>query len=58
MKGTIFVVVWRLLSGRKNCSHLIGKKEYNELGKTVSLMLKMCRSIFGFGKAVVLESGF
>ena len=39
-------------------SHLIGKKEYNELGKTVSLMLKMCRYIFGLGKAVVLESGF
>ena len=36
----------------------LGKKEYDELGKTVSLMLRMCKPIFGIGKAVVLNSGF
>ena len=35
-----------------------GQKEYNRLGKTVSLMLKMCRPIFGSEKAVVSDSGF
>ena len=36
----------------------VGQKEYNELGKVLSLMLRMCRPIFGSGKAVVLYSGF
>ena len=35
-----------------------GQKEYNKLGKTVSLMLSMCKAIFGSGKDVVLDSGF
>ena len=36
----------------------LGKKEYNELGKTVSLILRMYRPIFGSGKDVVLGSLF
>ena len=36
----------------------LGQKEYNELGKTIKLMLSMCRPIFGSGKADVLDSGF
>ena len=36
----------------------LGQKEYNELGKTVSLMLRMCRTIFVSGKYVVLDNGF
>ena len=33
---------------------LLGQKEYNDSGKTISLMLRMCRPIFQSGKAVVL----
>ena len=36
----------------------LGQKEYYELGKIVSLMLGMCRPIFGTGKDVVLDSSF
>ena len=38
--------------------HKLVQKEYNELGKMVSLMLSMCRPIFGSSKAVVLDSVF
>ena len=34
------------------------QKEYNELGKTVSLMLRMCRPIFVSDKAIVLDNVF
>ena len=36
----------------------LGQKEYDELGKTVSLMLRMCRPIFVLGESVVLGSEF
>ena len=36
----------------------IVQKEYNEFVKAVSLMLRMCKPIFGSRKAVVLDSGF
>ena len=36
----------------------LGQKEYNKLGKTAWLMSRMCRPIFGSGKAVLLDSGF
>ena len=42
----------------KDRTGTLGKKEYNELGKKVRLMLRICRPIFGSGKAVVLDNGF
>ena len=36
----------------------LGKKKWEDLGKTVGLMLQMCEPIFSTGKCVVLESGF
>ena len=42
----------------KYCPQQLGKKEYNKSRKTVSLMLRMCRHIFGSGKAIALDSGF
>ena len=36
----------------------LGEKEYAELGKTVSLMLRMCKLIVGTGKEVILFSCF
>ena len=42
----------------KDLPKQIGQKEYDELGKMVSLMLRMCRPFFGSGKAVVLDSDF
>ena len=44
------------MGGKYRPQHL-GQKEYNDLGKTVSLMLSMCRPIFESCKAVVLGSG-
>ena len=35
-----------------------GTKQHQKLSKTVGLMLRMCKTIFGSGKAVVFDSGF
>ena len=52
-------ILWRaqILEGRY-CPGPLVQKKYNELGKMVSLMLRMCRPIFGSWKAVVSDSGF
>ena len=51
-------ILWRdQIAEDKDRPRLLGKKEYNKLGKTESLILIMCRPIFGLGKAVVLYSG-
>ena len=36
----------------------LGQKEYKNLGKTLSVMLRMCGPMFGSGKDIVLDSGF
>ena len=36
----------------------LGKKKWEEMEKTVGLMLRMCEPIFSTGKCVVLDSGF
>ena len=36
----------------------LGQNEYSDLGKTVSLMLRLCKTIFVTGKDVVLKSDF
>ena len=36
----------------------LGQKEYSEWGGNVSLMLSMCKHIFGTGKGVFLYSFF
>ena len=52
-------ILWRAqIEQGKDLPGPLGKKEYNELRKTVSLTLRMYRPIFGSGKAIVLESGF
>ena len=52
-------ILWRArtVEGRDFPGSLC-QKEYNKLGETVSLTLRICRPIFGSGKAVVLNSGF
>ena len=35
-----------------------GAKHHQELGKTVVLMLRMIKLIFGSGKVIVFDSGF
>ena len=35
-----------------------GEKQHQELGNTVGLMLRICKPIFGSGKAVVFENWF
>ena len=35
----------------------LGQKKYSELGRTVGLMLRMCKTLYGTGKAVVMDSG-
>ena len=34
------------------------EKKYSELGRTVGLKLWMCKTLYGTGKAVVMDSGF
>ena len=34
------------------------KKEFDEKGKTVTLLLRLCKPIFATGKVVILDSGF
>jgi hypothetical protein len=34
------------------------RKEFEERGKTVSLLLRLTQSLWGTGKAIVLDSGF
>ena len=36
----------------------LGKKKWEDLGKTVGIMLRICEPIFSTGKCVVLDSGF
>ena len=36
----------------------LGPNKWEELGKTVGLMLLMCEPIFSTGKCVLLDSGF
>ena len=42
----------------KDRPNQLGKKKWENLGKTVDLMLRMCEPIFSTGKCVVLDSGF
>ena len=52
-------ILWRskIVEGNHRPTHL-GPKKWEELGKTVGLMLRMCELIFSTGKCVVLDSGF
>ena len=36
----------------------LGKNKWEELGKTIGLILQMCEPIFSTGKCVVIDSGF
>ena len=49
-------ILWRshIVEG-KDCPQTLGQKEYNELRKMLSLMLRMCIPIFGSDKAYVLD---
>ena len=51
-------ILWRpqIVEG-KYCPSQRGAKKHQELGKTVGLILRMCKHIFGSGKAVVFDSG-
>ena len=51
--------MWRAHIGEgKDRPTKLGKKKWEELGKTVGLMLRMCETIFSTVKCVVLGSGF
>ena len=52
-------IMWRatIVEGTDRPKQL-DKKEYNELIKMASPILRMCRPIFGSVKSVVLDSGF
>ena len=51
-------MLWRahVVEGKDYPSHR-GTKQYHGIGKTFVMMLRMCKPIFGSGKAVVFESG-
>ena len=52
-------ILWRAhtLEGKDRTTQLVTKK-WDELGKTVGIMLQMCEPIFSTGKYVVLDSSF
>ena len=52
-------ILWRaqIVEGKDRPTEL-GKKKWEELGKTVGLMLQICEPIFSTGKCVVLDSDF
>ena len=52
-------ILWRshIVEGKDRPTE-IGKKKWEDLGKTVGLMLQICEPIFSTGKCVVLDSGF
>ena len=52
-------ILWRaqIVEGKSRSTQL-GKKKWEDLGKTVGLMLRMFEPIFSTGKCVVLDSGF
>ena len=56
--GLTYILWIAYILGEKDLSQKLIQKEYDELGKAVSLMLRMCRPIFRTGKDVVLDSGF
>ena len=51
-------ILWRaqIVEGKERRTEL-GKKKWEQMGKTVGLMLRMCEPIFSTGKCVVLHSG-
>ena len=47
----------QIVEGKDRPTQFVPKK-WEDLGKTVGLMLQMCEPIFSTGKCVVLDSGF
>jgi hypothetical protein len=47
-----------LVEGKDEPKEGHGRKEFDELGKTVGLLLHLTKSIWGTAKVVVLDSGF
>ena len=52
-------IMWRaqIMEGKDRPTH-IGPKKWEELGKTVGIMLQICEPIFSTVQCVVLDSGF
>jgi hypothetical protein len=55
MSGSMYYI--EMVEGKDRPAGL-GGTEHHELGKTVGLMLRMCKSIYSTGKVVVLDSSF
>jgi hypothetical protein len=51
--GMVGIKFWAELVEGKNA-----RKEYDDLGKTVGLLLRMMKPIWNTGKVIVLDSGF
>ena len=54
----MLIILRAKIAERKYHPSQRGTKQHQELGKTVGLMLRMCKTIFGSGKDVVFDSGF
>ena len=54
---TLTSILWRaqIVEGKDRPTEL-GKKKWEEMGKTVGLMLQMCEPIFSTGKCVVTST--
>ena len=52
-------IIWSLdLCEGKDLPWDLGEKEYNNLGKTVGLLLQLMKAVWGTGKVFVLNSRF
>ena len=52
-------IIWSLdLREGKDHPQDLGKKEYDNLGKSVGLLLRLTKAVWGTGKVFVLDSGF
>ena len=56
LSGTMFGI--ELMEGKDTPKELRNTKQFDELGKTAGLLLRLCKGIFSTGKVVILDSGF
>ena len=52
-------IIWALdLREGKDCPQNLGHKEFNNIGKTMGILLRLTKPVWSTGKVFVLDSGF
>ena len=55
---TYFDFIQGFYRRRKGPTEITWTKKYSEIGRKVGLVLRMCETLYGTGKAVMMDSGF